>query len=265
MNLNFSGRGLAFLHHYEPTLDIRYYLAGVYVRPLSADEGGGVLGVATNGHIMGAWRDPEGVADRAAILRISPGLAAACRRAAKKAPRLVIRDGRLTIMTGDDEVYVQPNAAVVPVKDRIALQYPEPWEIAAKFPDVFRVVDRAINAESGPTGHINAELLSLLCKSLPKPGGKRYANGLRFRQDGASDVVVVTCPDVPEMMAAVMPIRCENNGLPAWLPRAVAAAGRQRAASDAPLPVFEPSDAVPPPDFVPAMIGKQQRVGRYPA
>ncbi len=85
MNLSFSGRGLSFLAHFMATKDIRYYLKGVYVRPMTADEGGGVLAAATNGHILGMWRDHDGECGRPAILRILPGMVTACRHHRRRA------------------------------------------------------------------------------------------------------------------------------------------------------------------------------------
>lgn len=46
--------------------ETRYYLQGVYIEP--HPSGTGVLMVATNGHIMAVIHDPEGHADKPAIL-----------------------------------------------------------------------------------------------------------------------------------------------------------------------------------------------------
>lgn len=223
MNLKFSGRGLAFLAHYKAKVDIRYYLCGVYLRPMPAAAGGGVLGAATNGHVMGMWHDKSGTIDRPAILRISDPLAKAC-AATKRGTEtsLVLRDERLTCMLGDDETYIQPNPLPVAGKNvgkSATVTVPrQPWEVDGTYPRLGRVLPDPAAATLGASACMNVDYLGLLAKSVPRRrhGGKDYGLGVFMRQEHASGVILVACPSVPEMTAIIMPIH-DTAAMPPWL------------------------------------------------
>ena len=242
MKIQFSGKGIAFLNHYKAKQDIRYYLNGVYIRPLPAEAGGGVLGVATNGHVLAMWHDQDGHADRAAILKISRELATACgkRYRLDGDPMLVLRDNRLMCVVGENEVYVQPNEAQgKPLK---ATEGIKPWEIMGNFPDVGRVIPD-LWAEKGPTNAINPDYMGLVSKSM-KSTSDRLVKAITLRQAHENGAVLVFCNEIPQATVIVMPIQGDVP-IPDWLRRFTAHDKRAKEATAAPLPVYEPSDADP--------------------
>lgn len=240
MNLKFSGQGIAFLNHYKAKNDIRWYLQGVYVRPMPAEAGGGVLGAATNGHIMAYWHDKEGHADRAAILNISPQLATACSKTSSIKPTtLIIRDNRLVCLRGDDETYIQPNVA--PEKaptDR------ETWELAGKYPDIARPIPKLRDLTEGPVEFINPDYLAKIAQSLPKSD---YPRGIAFRTTRNNGPIACFCPELPQLAVIVMPITGQHAKLvPEWMTEFIKHEHQARKkAADAPLPGKQPSDAAP--------------------
>lgn len=249
MNLSFSGRGLAFLAHYMADhLEIRYYLAGIHVTPLAADAGGGVLGVATNGHVLAVWRDPDGQCSRPATLRVSKQLARACKPGRLDNRRLVLRDNRLMAADGAAEFFVQPNASL-PSKSKSA----EPWEIEGAFPDFMHIVSGPAGSTRAPEDAISYRYLQLIGDSFRDvAASKKFGGATYMRQAAAKLQILVTFPeDLPEAAVIVMPMACYAENLqPKWMAPALAARDRVKAAKAAPLPVYEPSDATPPPDHV---------------
>lgn len=247
MNIQFSGKGLAFLSHYMAKQDIRYYLNGICLRPLPAEAGGGVLGAATNGHVMGVWHDPDGQVDREVILKITPELVRACsRRPPKKLagqePMLTILGGRLACMIEDVEVYIQPNEYRAPDPKGKPFEH-EPWEVPGKFPHVGRVVPNLQEATAGTVNTINASYLELIAKSLPNPG--KWSNGITMRQAFVGGGILVLCEQHPQAAIVVMPMR-DRFEAPRWLHQFVGHDRRVTQATTAPLPVYEPADAGPP-------------------
>lgn len=250
MHLKFSGRGLAFLSHYMAQNDIRYYLNGIYLAPMPSGQG--VIGAATNGHVMGIWRDPDGRIERPVIARISKGLASACRKPDTSIENI---DGRLTCVQhkpgeggGAFELYVQPNDKPIAFARTPGV---EPWEVEGKFPAVSRVVPKLSDAALGVEATVNATYLGLIAASLP--GTKRYGNGVFMRQVHKDGSVLVLCPNVQEAVIVVMPMRgdpLDNHWLPAWLQHAA----RAEETAALPTPGRQPSDAQPPRDFRPARV-----------
>lgn len=250
MDLNFSGRGLAFLSHYKATDDIRYYLNGIYIAPLSREAGGGVIGAATNGHVLGMWHDKGGHADRAAILRVSKKLAAACadKTIGEHEPTLVLADNRLTVMRGGEELYIQPNEYRDPSKKPKRGWDREPWEVAGDFPSLDRVVPNHAEATIGMTGTVNARYLELIAKSMPKDRFKHFG-GVAIRQVNKDSSNLVLFEAMPEAIVIIMPMRSEV-GAPEWLPRWRETTLRAKATAALPIPGRQPSDAAPPQGFI---------------
>lgn len=249
MNIKFSGQGLAFLSHYVAEHDIRYYLTGVYLRPMPAEAGGGVLGAASNGHVMGLWHDKDGQIDRPAILRITPELVRACGgKVGRKTgdPMLTVLDSRLACVVGDAEVYIQPNELQEKGGKLKATEGMEPWEIVGKFPDVGRVLPNLAEANRGPDNLINANYLKLFAKSLPR--SDKWGASAVLRQAGKDAPILGLSPRVPQAAVVIMPMRDSESELapPTWLDRFKRHEQRAKDATSAPLPVHEPSDAGPP-------------------
>lgn len=256
MNLKFSGRGLAFLAHFMATNDIRYYLNGVCFQPLPADAGGGVIGAATNGHILGVWYDREAVCARLVIASITRPLVTACR---KPGTQLEAVDGRLAAIryeeiggqqTRIEEMCVQPNGP------RTARGDVPAWAIEGNFPDLMRVVQERDHYREGPLGEFGAQYLGLATKALDAAKTReqrRYDTGIKMRQHDKSGSMLMLAPFMPEALVIVMPRRGDDGPGAPWLERwRRHGENRQRVAA-APLPAL-PSDASPPPDFVPVQI-----------
>lgn len=263
MNLKFSGRALAYLSHFKADNDIRYYLNGVYVAPMPPEAGGGVIGAATNGHVMGMWHDKEGHVTRPAILRISKQLARACASKETRGQQttLVLTDNRLACMCGPEELYIQPNEYRDPASKPKKGWDREPWEVAGDFPDLGRVVPSPSEATIGMTGAVSAGYLGLIANAIPK-GLSKLGTGVTIRQVHQDGQNLVLFDRLPEALAIIMPMR-SDVGTPEWLPRWKKADKKAKEAKAAPHPAM-PSDAAPPPDFVPVRIAGG-RAGRYPA
>lgn len=245
MNLKFSGKGLAFLSHYMADHDIRYYLNGVYLAPMPGG-GPGVVGAATNGHVLGMWRDSEGHIDRPAILTITKGLVSAC----KKSDTVIEnRDGRLTCVQYKpekkgygEELYVQPNSRKKP-GDRV-----EAWEVEGRFPVLTKVAPKLQELTIGLTGAVNATYLGLISKSLPY--NNKFGDGVLLRQVNKDGAILVLCDTIPEAVMVIMPMRDRDTPSSPWLEN-----WRERhemidAVEKLPTPGKQPSDAAPPEGFI---------------
>lgn len=263
MNLKFSGRALAYLSHFKAESDIRYYLNGVYVAPMPPEAGGGVIGAATKGRVLGMWHDKEGHVTRPAILRISKQLARACASKETRGQQttLVLSDNRLACMCGPEELYIQPNEYRDPANKPKNGWDREPWEVDGDFPDLGRVVPSPSEATIGMTGAVSADYLGLIAKAMPK-GLSKWGTGVTIRQVHQNGQNLVFFDRLPEAPAIIMPMRNEGAA-PDWLPRWKKADQKVKDAKAAPRPAM-PSDAAPPPDFVPVRIAGG-RAGRYPA
>ena len=204
MNLKFSGRGLAFLSNYMAKNDIRYYLNGIFIKPI---QGGGAVGVASNGHIAGLWHDKHGVIERPAILSVTAPLVRACSSKGLYgvAPTLELRDGRLACMSGESELYIQPNESTR--RDPGGL---EPWEVQGKFPDIGRLLPSPEEFAKGSSDTFSSGYLAVVARSFK-------GNGVVLRQASKSSAAVLVAGSVPEAVAIIMPMRDVDAQLPAWL------------------------------------------------
>ncbi|MBB6578995.1 hypothetical protein HNP33_003100 [Comamonas odontotermitis] len=213
MNIKFSGTGMAFLSHYMATQDIRYYLNGIFLQPLTARQGGGVIGVATNGKALGLWHDQAGEADREIIIRVTKPLISSLGKFDKGLPRsLRVVDGRLICMSAEEEeIYIQPNPHAPVTGARM------PWEVEGKFPDFTRVVKRAdkFKDAQGPVDAIDARYLELLNKSVV--GTTRFPNGVQLRQPAPLGEIYARFCAKDEAFAVVMPLSWGEIDIPKWL------------------------------------------------
>lgn len=256
MKLNIPAQAIAFAAHFMADNDIRYYLKGIYVRPMTPDEGGGVLAAATNGYILGMWRcdADKTVCERAAILRITPGLVSACRKNTEQR-RVTIANNRITVIESGKavtdvtatEVYIQPATGWVAG----VCEY-QPWELPgshiAKYPDIMRPVPDA--TENGAVGKMRADYIETIAKAFRESMGrirrrKGYVAGINMRQVDANTSTLVVSEDIPQAVAIIMPMRAGVQPVPTWLARAKAINTRDFRAKASPLPVHEPSDAGP--------------------
>ena len=248
MHLKFSGRGLVYLSHYMAKDDIRYYLKGIYLAPLPG--GHGVIGAATNGHILGMWRDPDGRIDRPVIARVTKGLVNALK---KSDTHLENIDGRLACVQYKPdngvgfELYVQPNdkpIGFMPKSSGI-----QPWEVEGKFPVIAKAVPKASDTQIGMEATVNAAYLGTIAASLP--GTNRWGNGVTMRQTHKGGGILVLCHTVPEAVAVIMPMRGDPRPESHWLDGWLHHAARAGEVAAMPVPGRQPSDAAPPSDYVP--------------
>lgn len=256
MKLNIPAAAVNFTAPFVAKADIRHYLTGLFVRPMTADEGGGVLIAGCNGHALGMWRDDaDTVCERPAILRITPGLLAACRKNPDRR-RVTVSGNRLTVVeippgataVVATEVYVQPATDWVE-----GTSNHQPWEIAvgpSRYPDILSVGPEDLSSDRGPTCKLNTHYVELAAKAFSAGSGKtgkRFGVGINLLQAFAGGAVLAVSEDLPQAVAIIMPLRAHGEDpVPKWLGRAKAAAGRVRLDRGAPLPVHEPSDAGPP-------------------
>ena len=236
MNLKFSGRGIAFLRHYMAHADIRYYLNGIYLEP--APSGHGVIGAATNGHVLGLWRDTEGHIDRPAILSINKSLANAC--AKHSGNTLVSRGSHLVCINEDGaETYIQPNELKRPDPTI------EPWEVPGKFPSLTRVIPKLSEATLGLTGAVNSAYLGVIAASLSGTSKRDAFNGVVLRQKDKYSGILVFAPQVPEALALIMPMRDDDPPYEHWVTNWREFHDKSKKAAGLPLPGRQPSDAAP--------------------
>jgi len=221
MNISLNSKFVAAVAQFKAGHDIRYYLNGVYVEP---GPDGGAMIVATNGHALCLWLDPDGVVDRPVILRTGGPLLTACAR--KDAKYLKLTSDRLTVTDkNDQELFVQPNK--------------EKWEIEGKFPDWKRVIPETSDVAS-LFDALNPSYVSLVTRTL-KIGttSDKWENGICFNQSAKNHGIVVTSTSMKaeNFLAVIMPLReCEARK-PKWVK------GLKPAAM--PAPGQQPSDAAP--------------------
>ena len=250
MKLKLPAPAIAFLAPFIAQKDIRYYLNGLNVRPLSAEEGGGVLLAATNSHIAGLWHAADATCERMATLHITPETVEACRK--NSAVRHVtIANDRLAVIeqVGNKppvEIYIQPSNTWANAQNTAL----KPWEVAgaADHPANKRLLE-ALHGECdrSPTCMVDSNLLKAITKAF-RAGSDVGMPPLYMRQETHIGPVLVLSEYMPHAAALVMPMHDGGLKRPTWIDRLKSARARAAAAKAAPLPVHEPSDAGPPED-----------------
>lgn len=248
MKLKLPAPAIAFLAPFVAQKDIRYYLNGLNVRPLSAEEGGGVLLAATNGHIAGLWHAADATCERQATLHITSETVEACRKNSD-VRHVMISNNRLVVMEqiGKQppvEIFIQPSNTWADAQNTDL----KPWEVAgaADHPANKRLLE-AIHGECdrGPTCMVDSNLLKAITKAF-RAGSDKGTPPLYMRQETHTGSVVVLSEYMPHAAAVAMPWRDYGLPRPTWIDRLKSARARAAAAKAAPLPVHEPSDAGPP-------------------
>ncbi|WP_119309670.1 hypothetical protein [Cohaesibacter haloalkalitolerans] len=103
---------------------LRYYLNGVLIEP---DPRGGIFLVATDGHRLVVFRDPDGMTDKPHILPVPKHLFDACKYSAKAGKRELMADGDL-IHLYENIVEEEPSVRVhVSIFSEIDGTYPD-WK-----------------------------------------------------------------------------------------------------------------------------------------
>lgn len=180
--------------------DIRYYLNGVRIEA-AKDRGKGIYLIATDGHRMGILYDAEGaiVGDRGlgAIMKVTPGLLAACRTSSKGLPKMLIASGsRVSIAPdfgfehSDAETYIMPG---------------QPW-IDGRFPDWVKVLPVFADLKIGTTSSINVRYIAEFEKVVPRGERSRWGTHITFWQVQPHSTIVVQVHQLPNFVGIVMPV-----------------------------------------------------------
>lgn len=248
MKLHIPALAIAFLAPFIAQKDIRYYLNGLNIRPLSAEEGGGVLLAATNGHIAGLWHAADATCERQATLHITSETVETCRQNSN-VRHVTITNDRLAVIeqigkTPPIEIFIQPSNTWADAQNTAL----KPWEVAgsADHPANKRLLE-AFHSECdrGPTCQIDSTHIKAITKAF-RAGSDVGMPPLYMRQETHTGPVVVLSEYMPNAAAVVMPMRDGGLKRPTWIDRLNSARARTATAKAAPLPVHEPSDAGPP-------------------
>jgi len=197
--MKISAQAISRAAYAVSTEKTRYYLCGVHVEALPE---GGVVAVATDGHILIAARDPEGDAtgtEPGNVLHLDPGLLKALRvpRGIDKRVLTMDASGELRVMHGDAVEYIQPGDARID---------------GATFPDWRRVLPKERPTRAGDGAAFDARLLATLGKAL-NDGTKSQALKLTGDDDAAPHWAVGSCADA---VGICMPLRHDDT-VPVWL------------------------------------------------
>lgn len=213
-DLVLTAKFLPIVAHFVAQGDIRYYLNGINVRPLT---GGGVTICGTNGHILGVYRDPAGVCSQEVTLHFGKKVLAACVEQIDDERVVVLRDGRLTVLDLDgNEVCIQAGNPVI--------------DAQTAFPRFEKVVPDAADLRPGLALCVSGKLLKKLARAANSARKALTSNSIREGLDGLhffnvnGDVKKCTVAHIdvaPDFLAIVMPLRPVRDivpSLPAWLP-----------------------------------------------
>lgn len=191
--------------------DPRYYLGGINVRPL-AD--GGVMICASNGHILGAYHDPDGVCEHEVTIYVSQAMLAACAARIGDDRQVVVRAGRL--------------AVVDKFNDEICIQAGNPFaDPSVPFPRIEKLLPAGDDLQPGLISCINGTLLTKLTsaaananKAQGLPSRRGFHGLVFFNKGGNPDALSIARLDFDRaFLAVIMPLRPArdvSDPLPAW-------------------------------------------------
>lgn len=210
--LVFDAKALPIVAKYIAQKDPREYLKGIHVRP---HPHGGLYIVGTNGHQMAIWHDPHGHCDQERILKVTPGLVAACKKRRRRAIPYDIRvhyeNGRLVVAEWNtfdgkandgwapkavNELYVQAGVA----------------DIDGKYPDMWRAIPKDDEVVPGLHSPINARYLKRLAETAVEAGPRSiWENGwgVAFHYTKGTDgkgCVLTRVDGVPNLLIITMPL-----------------------------------------------------------
>lgn len=212
--LVFDAKAIPIVAKYIAKGDARRYLEGIHVRPA---QQGGLYIVGTNGHQMAIWHDPHGHCDQERILKVTPGLVAACKKRRRRAVPYDIRvhyeNGRLVVAEWNtfdgkadgktpeavNELYVQAGVADIP----------------GKFPDMWRVIPKDDEVVPGMHSTINAAYLKKLAETAIEANPRstwKSGWGVAFHYTKGTDgngYVLTRVDGVPNLLLITMPTRTD--------------------------------------------------------
>lgn len=192
--------------------DPRYYLRGINVRPLAS---GGVMICASNGHILGAYHDPDGVCAHEVTIYVGSAMLAACSARIGDDRQVVMRSGRLAVVDKfNEEICIQ---AGNPIADP-----------SAPFPRIEKLLPAIDDLQPGLIACINGMLLTKLTSAVAnanKAQGRSSRRGFHglvfFNKEGNADALSIARFDFDTaFLAVIMPLRPArdvSDPLPTWV------------------------------------------------
>jgi hypothetical protein len=208
--IKFDAGLFAKVAKFKAEFDIRGYLEGVRIEP---HHERGAVAVATNGHILAAMHDPDGVCDEPMTVRCTEDFLLACKASKRDdyaAKRMVMVDSGLAkvIFTDltraaikDGDIYVLPNSPA----------------LEGQYPDWQKILSNGKDLEKSMSACICASYL----RKFTAVAGKDFA-AMQFWQsrevDRSSSPVYVQIEQIPEFIGVIMPLASGNVSFPpAWL------------------------------------------------
>jgi hypothetical protein len=200
-NLRVSAKLVALVTPFMAKADIRYYLNGINIRPHAT---GGAVICATNGHMLAAVHDPDGVCEHEVTLNISSGTVTALKARGNGGRELALRYGRVAVMEGTDEVALQPGDPVVD----------------GKFPQYQNLIPPADRLKPGLVGQFNTAYIAVLDAAAkiatPKVGPLRAVRFFTLDGQPKSSAVARLIGE-PSFVAVLMPQAPDELApVPAW-------------------------------------------------
>lgn len=210
--IKFDAGLFAKVARFSAEFDIRGYLEGVRIEP---HHERGAVAVATNGHILAAIHDPDGVCDEPMTLRCTEDFLLSCKASKRDDPagkRMVLVESGLakvifTALTGasikDGGIYILPNSPA----------------LEGQYPDWRKILSSGKDLEKGVSACISASYL----RKFASVAGKGFA-AMQFWQsreaDKSSNPVYVQIEQMPGFIGVIMPLTSGNIAFPpAWLQR----------------------------------------------
>lgn len=189
--------------------DIRYYLAGVNVRP--HPDGGAVI-CATNGHVLAMMYDRAAICEQEVIIHVDKRAVKAC---AKGDRQLVMLDGRVAIVEDHGgEVYIQPGKPII---------------TGTQFPRYEAVIKSGEGYAAGLLGHFNAHYVALVqgvVESMFRANiGDGSSSATFFTHDKVGNAVA-RVGGAGDFLAILMPMQAKKIDvvIEGWVPRQALAA-----------------------------------------
>lgn len=192
--------------------DIRYYLAGVNVRP---HPSGGAVICATNGHVLAMMYDRDAICEQEVIIHVDKRAVKACAKMTRDARQLVMLDGRVAIVEGHgEEVYIQPGKPVI---------------AGAQFPRYEAVIKSGEGYTTGLHGHFNAHYVAMVqgvANSMVRANIGDSSRSVTFFTHDKVENAIARVGGAGDFLAILMPMQAKkiDVAIEAWVPRQTTAA-----------------------------------------
>ena len=197
--------------------ETRFYLCGLYICP---DQTGGARIVATDGHLLGIFRDAGGIADAPGIWPISKTLLAACKpQKTDYGTRrwVVLGEGRAVVALADTAELAGEAAAANLPSNVVHQEFISP--VDGTFPDYARIVP--IAGETGwASDYFNPAILErAMSPAYWTEDGDRRKEPLSVivASSAAGEPAILKVSGRTDFFGIIMPTRAdESEPLPAW-------------------------------------------------